>query len=437
MTGLHRMLLLVPCAALLHSHALLAQTVVWPPDFEAQLTAELNRTMGPWLDASGYGYWFGFQNATTSFGIALGSSNGLLGPGRVAAAPSDIVPAGSLTKAFTASMVMKLVENGTIGFNDPISMHVDPWLTRVNGTTLAGVFGPPINNVTVRMLLNMRSGIPDYDDDLIFNLTLAYPDWDISPLDYLALNPTTFVCPPGTCSGYSSTGFMLLAMACANHANATGWEGLDQLSFLPPALRESYSELMFFKHGPCADYPGVVHYFIGSNVTSKDHDMYNTSCLNGWGFGNIGISARNAASFFFDLLGPKSQVLSRRSVFEMQQFRGIDDPHDSVVGNGHHYGPLLLLHCRLLLQRGCCSLLCLKKFAFLDTKDSACGQMALSLFLEFWILMQSQLPGHLFAMLAMTATTTGRSPRTVTTKDLALALVSWSTGTFLQTQRHT
>ena len=32
-------------------------------------------------------------------------------------------------------------------------------------------------------------------------------------------------------------------------------------------------------------------------------DMHRLSCLNGWGFGNLGISAGDAAAFFYDLLG--------------------------------------------------------------------------------------------------------------------------------------
>jgi hypothetical protein len=34
--------------------------------------------------------------------------------------------------------------------------------------------------------------------------------------------------------------------------------------------------------------------------------MWNASCLNGWSCGNIAISAKDAASFYFDLLSPAS-----------------------------------------------------------------------------------------------------------------------------------
>jgi hypothetical protein len=80
-------------------------------------------------------------------------------------------------------------------------------------------------------------------------------------------------------------------------------------------------------------------------------DMYNTSCLNGWAFGNIGSSAEAAATYFYDVLSAPSstfppaagnvaqsgssssggssssrsseridRILSARSTLEMQQF---------------------------------------------------------------------------------------------------------------------
>ena len=60
-------------------------------------------------------------------------------------------------------------------------------------------------------------------------------------------------------------------------------------------------------------YPGSQLIFIfqctlaGShrNTTTGEEvykDLYNTSCLNGWGFGNIGISSHDLAAFFVDLV---------------------------------------------------------------------------------------------------------------------------------------
>ena len=75
------------------------------------------------------------------------------------------------------------------------------FLHRANGTTLGALFGEgsPIASVTVRHLLSMRSGIPDYDDAALRALTLSQPDTDYSPFDMLAAVNKTFLCTPGTC----------------------------------------------------------------------------------------------------------------------------------------------------------------------------------------------------------------------------------------------
>jgi hypothetical protein len=49
-------------------------------------------------------------------------------------------------------------------------------------------------------------------------------------------------------------------------------------------------------------------------------DMYNTSCLNGFAFGNIGTSATDAARFFYELFGPEPRILSATSVKAMRTF---------------------------------------------------------------------------------------------------------------------
>src|SRR5689334_393443 len=52
---------------------------------------------------------------------------------------------GSITKTFTGTVVLQLVDEGWIGLDDPISRH------------LTGV--PNGDNITIRQLLNMTSGL--------------------------------------------------------------------------------------------------------------------------------------------------------------------------------------------------------------------------------------------------------------------------------------
>jgi len=184
----------------------------------------------------------------------------------------------------------------------------------------------------------MTSGIQDYDVLLNLNATLHDPKWDITPQDFLALENTTFTCNPGIESrgalkpcirpSYVSINYQLLVMMLAHYAGVETWESYDQFSVLRDSkIREKLSHgVTWFKHGLCSDYRDVVHFYMPSdpfnhtiNRTVQHEDMYDTSCLNGWGFGNIGSTAHAAASFFYELMAGRS-VLSQQSVEEMKEF---------------------------------------------------------------------------------------------------------------------
>ena len=129
---------------------------------------------------------------------------------------ANIVPVGSLTKAFTGVGVLRLYEQGKIGLNDTVDKHVNDILMKMNSSTLETIWkNSSINNVTIYQLLHMTGGIQDYRDDDVKNWTIYHPDEDYSPLDYLYESNKTFYCTPGTCMVYSSIGFELLGLVLA------------------------------------------------------------------------------------------------------------------------------------------------------------------------------------------------------------------------------
>jgi hypothetical protein len=173
-----------------------ARGVLSASTFEEKLAAQLHKDLSPYLESNSIGFWFGLHNGSEHFSIPLGTRDGGITPSR----STDIVPAGSLAKPFTAVGVMQLVERGLVGLDDPIPPHIDTFLHASNGTTLEELWGPAVNNVTIRMLLNMRSCLIDYNNSQILAYTLEYPDWDLSPLDYLAFTLSRkheFDCAPG------------------------------------------------------------------------------------------------------------------------------------------------------------------------------------------------------------------------------------------------
>lgn len=108
---------------------------------------------------------------------------------------TDIFELASVSKQFTAMVILMLKERGKLNFDDPISQYLQV----------------PYPNITIRHLLTHTSGLPDYQ-----NIMDKY--WDKSKVasntEILAyLNryapPASFA--PGEKYEYSNTGYVLLA----------------------------------------------------------------------------------------------------------------------------------------------------------------------------------------------------------------------------------
>lgn len=107
---------------------------------------------------------------------------------------------GSETKTFTVTALLKLVDDGRIGLDDPISRYVH------------GV--PKGDRITLRQLAEMRSGLFPYtsDEDFVHDL-LSDPQRSFTPEEVLAYgfkHRNTF--KPGAQFEYSNTNLVLLGL---------------------------------------------------------------------------------------------------------------------------------------------------------------------------------------------------------------------------------
>src|ERR1700744_4477141 len=75
---------------------------------------------------------------------------GSAGRGEARATVADHVRIGSITKTFTATVILQLVAQGKLSLSGTVARY-DP--------ALAAHF-PPLTALTVRQLLSMRSGLP-------------------------------------------------------------------------------------------------------------------------------------------------------------------------------------------------------------------------------------------------------------------------------------
>lgn len=114
--------------------------------------------------------------------------------------PKDRVRIASITKTFTGTLALMLVDEGVIKLEDTIDKFV------------SGI--PDGDKITIRMLLNHTSGIFDCDDDpdLVPTL-LAHPlkKWTPQEMVDIALKYPPYF-PPGQGYHYSNTDSILLGM---------------------------------------------------------------------------------------------------------------------------------------------------------------------------------------------------------------------------------
>jgi D-alanyl-D-alanine-carboxypeptidase/D-alanyl-D-alanine-endopeptidase len=123
----------------------------------------------------------------------------------------SLVRIGAITKVFTGEVLARMAADGTVGFADPLSEHLDP------AVTLPSVDGRAIRLVD---LATHSGGLPREvprppgpDDDPFRTLTMAaFADW-------LRSNPLLF--KPGSAVLYSNFGFDLLAAGLAGAARRT------------------------------------------------------------------------------------------------------------------------------------------------------------------------------------------------------------------------
>jgi D-alanyl-D-alanine carboxypeptidase len=113
----------------------------------------------------------------------------------------DSMRIGSMTNTFTATIVLQLVREGRLSLSDTV---------RDRAPTLAAAF-PQLSRITVRQLLAMQSGIPDYlqaPGGAIADI-VANPDRIWTPPELVGAGVELGVEKRGT-PGYSSTNYIVL-----------------------------------------------------------------------------------------------------------------------------------------------------------------------------------------------------------------------------------
>jgi D-alanyl-D-alanine carboxypeptidase len=204
---------------------------------------------------------------------------------------------GSVTKTFTATIVLQLVAESRLRLSDSLERHL-PGLV------------PGGRKITIRQLLNHRSGLANLTD---------YPAWlervsrsrttrPIGTLRFAASQPLVF--PPGSQWGYSNTNYIALGLVIEKVTGQPYGQELRRRILEPFELDRT--ELPSTRRLPDLEDDGE-----NPNVP--------------WAAGAIVSNARDLARFFSALLG--GRILSSRSLAQMKQ-TVVADPGAPEAGLG-------------------------------------------------------------------------------------------------------
>lgn len=219
----------------------------------------------------------------------------------------------SVTKTFTATLVLLLVEDGIIDLGNTLSDYLPSEICdRVH--VLDGIsYGPQI---TVAQLLRHRSGLFDYATDGRFAARIASnPARKWSPLDLLneAIDGRTPYFRPDQGVAYSDTGYVLLGLIIEAVTGTPLAVAYRQRLLAPLGLDHTYLE----GREPAADWP-VSHAYAGSLNTAGLDPSFDT-----FGGGGLISTAANLDRFITALLSGK--VFADKTTLDLMM-QGTEEP---------------------------------------------------------------------------------------------------------------
>jgi D-alanyl-D-alanine carboxypeptidase len=168
-----------------------------------------------------------WQGATGYAARNVDAQNNLL-PGGTSFTTTTLSRSYSVTKMFTAPLVLELAKEGKLSLNDPISKYLP----------LINAYNPALSSsVTIRQLLNHESGYSDWEEELQLQMAIAFdPTHEWTPYELMVF--THQLNTPGTVRRYSHNNFVFLG-AIIEAATGMAVEDLFRQRFFEPLGLES------------------------------------------------------------------------------------------------------------------------------------------------------------------------------------------------------
>jgi len=217
---------------------------------------------------------------------------------------STIFEIGSVTKQFTAALVMRLQEQGQLHVDDPISAYLPEYKFS--------------SAITLRMLLTHTSGLANY------TTFTQYPGWaanGVSEQTVLsAVSQTPLLFPPGTQWSYSNSNYFALGAIIEKLTGQSYAANLSQSIFQSLGLTSTYYSV------PPPAQSAVGYTFNGTSVIPA------LVCDRSTAFAAGALSTNVADLITWD------NALINGKVVSQESFKAMTAPVDPAIPGGGSYG---------------------------------------------------------------------------------------------------
>ncbi|MEE9371528.1 MAG: serine hydrolase domain-containing protein [Saprospiraceae bacterium] len=169
----------------------------------------------------------------TPEGIWTGAAGVADIPNDIAMRSCNLHKVGSITKSFTATLILKLYEKEELNLDDTVSQYLNDIIVEKVANT---------REATIRQLLNHTSGIPDYLSQIPYYVAYLNDPvykWTVQEeLEYVFNIDSLY--KPGSLVSYSNTNYLLLGMIVEKITGKSGTQLYKEMIFDPLGMMDTH-----------------------------------------------------------------------------------------------------------------------------------------------------------------------------------------------------